>query len=388
VRRRLLKEKEEVKRMRGSWLRIGIPALVVIALLVGSVFAGAEKSKSNPVVMAKEATGESIQNNTMVSIPQDIIVLRAKEDREIEHQKDSYEYRKIWEKEAKRKLFHHEEKVDREYEQILETLREKGILAEFFREREIVIRTTGKRIDKVEFAREFLKRKGLSSNTGTEQTFSTVSTLSAATSCTDMGAGNPNRYERDRIYYDPWGEEAYVDVRDRLRFYLTDATYIGLGEWVHLYNGDVIDFTWRGYYDPESEVNWILQYLEDNYGITSDEVELIHMKYFINADVYDMKHLDDNEWVWLGDKRVELWSEANYYPNNPPGERWENYGYPDEYQGGVNIIESNGYTETSAGFSYHNPYPECTYRHFGIGSETGIELTIYSNPWHQQAIVR
>ncbi len=377
--------------MKGSWFKVEIPALVVVALVAGSVFASAERTGPTPIVVAKDLAEDSIQNNSKMPIPQEVIAHRAREDREIERQKNSNEYRKIWEKETKRKLLHHGESVDREYEQILQTLREKGIITEFFRELETAIRTTGKKIDRVEFAREFLKRKGVSSNASTEQAPSAISTLSitpTATSCTDMGAGNPNKYGRDRIYYDPLGEEAYVDVRDRLRFYLTDATYIGLGEWVHLYNGTVIDFTWRGYYEPESEVNWILQYLEDNYGITSDEVELIHMKYFINANVYDMKHLDDNEWVWLGDKVVELWSEANYYPNNPPGEEWDNYGYPDEYQGGVNIIESNGYTDTSAGFSYHNPYPECTYRHFGTGSETGIELTIYSNPWHQEAIVR
>ena len=180
------------------------------------------------------------------------------------------------------------------------------------------------------------------------------------------------------------GQFVYVHNNDDIKFYLHDTSYIGLGEWVFLYNGTVYDFTWRNYYDPQSEVNWILNYLWNNYGITRSEVRLIHMKYFIQGNsVYQMYHLEQG-WVYLGNRYIELWSEANYYPNSGT---WDNYGYPDKSQGGANIIKNHGYAYTSTGNSYYNPYPQCVFRHFESGSETGIELTLYSHPWHQQAVL-
>lgn len=365
-------------------------ALLAVLLLAGGIFGGGTAATSTMVAEKETNPSLNLLESGAKAPSSDDFERRAKEDRKLERKKDDPGYRKLWEKEAKRKLLHHEEKVDPEYRQILQRLKREGLnLTELFREMEHEIRSSGKKIDKVEFAREFEKRELKNGETSATATSQATIALSTTSSCTNVGPGTPGRYDTDRIYYDPLNEEAYVDVRDRIKFYLTDANYIGLGEWVHLYNGSVIDFTWTGYYEPESEVNWILSYLEDNYGITSDEVEQIHMKYFINAkDAYDMKHLDDNEWVWLGDRDIELWSEANYYPNNPVGDRWENYGYPDENEGGVDIIEDNRSVDTSAGFSYHNAYPECTYRHFGGGSETGIELTIYSHPWHQESIVQ
>ncbi len=162
-----------MRRVRGSLLKAGITALLAV-VLVGNVLASAERTGPTPIVIAKDLAEDSIQNNSKMPIPQEVIAHRAREDREIERQKNTDEYRKIWEKEAKRKLLHHEESADIEYEQILQALREKGIINEFFRELETVIRTTGKKIDRVEFAREFLIRKGVSISTGTEQTVARI----------------------------------------------------------------------------------------------------------------------------------------------------------------------------------------------------------------------
>jgi len=83
-------------------------------------------------------------------------------------------------------------------------------------------------------------------------------------------------------------------------------------------------------------------------------------------------------------KKIELWSEANYYPNSGT---WDNYGYPNESQGGANIIRNHGYAYTSTGCAYYIPYPYSAWRTFGGGSETGIMLRIWSHPWHQQAVL-
>ncbi len=174
-------------------------------------------------------------------------------------------------------------------------------------------------------------------------------------------------------------------INDNLVLYLRSTSYVGLGVWVHLYNGTHKDYTWKSYHSPEWVVDYVLDDLWQKYGITSDNIRVIHMKYFIQGSyVEDLYHCSEQEWVYLVNKEIELWSEANYYPNSGT---WDNYGYPNVYQGGAQIIENNGHVYTSTGCAYYTPYPYSAWRTFGGGSETGIVLRIWSHSWHQQAVL-
>ncbi|MCD6558897.1 MAG: hypothetical protein J7K57_03360 [Palaeococcus sp.] len=82
-------------------------------------------------------------------------------------------------------------------------------------------------------------------------------------------------------------------------------------------------------------------------------------------------------------KMFELWSEATYYPST---DTWVKHGYPDSYGGGLYIIQGQK-IKTLAGFamSTYTPYPALSKRIVGSGI-THVDLTLYSNIWHQQRL--
>ncbi|HII61186.1 hypothetical protein [Pyrococcus horikoshii] len=84
---------------------------------------------------------------------------------------------------------------------------------------------------------------------------------------------------------------------------------------------------------------------------------------------------------------VELWSEANYYPDS---DKWTFVGYPHDWDGGAGRIKGSGEVHTSAGYAMidYSPYPLLAYREFGGGSETHISIKLYSTILHQQQIQR
>ncbi|AEC52637.1 hypothetical protein PNA2_1722 [Pyrococcus sp. NA2] len=158
--------------------------------------------------------------------------------------------------------------------------------------------------------------------------------------------------EIDEIYdiYDP-SMKIYVQTLTKLKFDILDAQYVGMATYVRI-KGDYVgkptpkgngiipehyDYTWISYHSPEDEKNWVLSDLNQKYGITEDMVELIHIKYFVNAKAkkayYEGQTVGINmgtivlpitptrvkaqypnshtyEYAW-----IELWSEANYYPD-------------------------------------------------------------------------
>jgi len=205
--------------------------------------------------------------------------------------------------------------------------------------------------------------------------------------------------EVDTIYdiYNP-SKKIYVQTRTKLKFDINDAFWRGMATYVHikpqfqsLYGyKEYYDYTWQDYYSPEEEKNWVIDDLKRKYGIQEYMIEKVHIKYFINAKSTTVS--DYTNTVQVADSSgapiwVELWSEANYYPDSGT---WSNVGYPEEPMGGLFILIDNGEVHTSAGFAMddYTPYPTFSSRTFGGGSETHISLTIYSNIWHQQQIQR
>ncbi len=232
--------------------------------------------------------------------------------------------------------------------------------------------------------------------------------------------------EIDEIYdiYNP-SMKIYVQTLTKLKFDILDARYVGMATYVRIKdeyvgkptpkgNGIIpehYDYTWISYHSPEDEKNWVLRDLNQKYGITEDMVKLIHIKYFVNAKAkkayyegqtvginmgtfvlpitptrvkaqYPSTYTYTYEYAW-----IELWSEANYYPDLGI---WKMVGYPNDPDGGARRIKNNGEVHTSAGYamSDYTPYPILSYREFGGGSETRISLKIYSTIWHQQQIQR
>ncbi|MEA1993121.1 MAG: hypothetical protein U9N35_01815 [Euryarchaeota archaeon] len=200
--------------------------------------------------------------------------------------------------------------------------------------------------------------------------------------------------ETDLIYYYPGYrgiEWAYVHNCDSIKFWLSNAEFEGVGAWVQLdYDPEAeYSLTWENYQTPAEIKNQVANLLY-NQGVPWSQLKEIHVKYFVQATgVSTLYHMNDHRWVCLGNKAIELWSEANYDPNDPPGYRWQYYGYPTHKDGGASTIESQGYVYTSTGNSYYNPYNTCVYRHFDGDdpAQQQDELCLYSHPWHQQAIV-
>ncbi len=218
--------------------------------------------------------------------------------------------------------------------------------------------------------------------------------------------------EVDTIYdiYDP-SKKIYVQTRTKLKFDILDAQYVGMATYVYIKdeyvgkstpkgNGIIpehYDYTWTMYTPPEDEKNWVLNDLNQKYGITENMVEMIHIKYFTNAKAkrvyYEGWSLGINMGTTIAGyiayyySWIELWSEANYYPDSGT---WDGEGYPNDRDGGAEIIKNNGEVHTSAGFAMegYTPYPIFSYREFGGGSETHISLKLYSSIWHQQQIQR
>jgi len=369
---------------------IGMTAMIAVIVSLLIVNVPAEE---------KEKTEQYSQD-----IPQEKREWMAQEEEKIKTKMEDPEFIKLRERSHNRKWYSYEElyelgldEDDIEYMKILDRLEKGGIdTSELFDEIEKYIESqyqeylesqrTGsdynyEKLDIVQFAKDFEKRKLEERRNKKPQR-----NFEAYSSSDYVRMNSRGDWGRDRIYYTPFNQEVFVENNDDLIFYLRYTSYVGLGIWVHLYNGTVYDFTWKSYYTPQNRVNYVLWYLEANYGITSDNIRLIHMKYFIQGSfVEDLYHYPEQEWVYLVNKEIELWSEANYYPSSGT---WVNYGYPNVYQGGAQIIENNGYAYTSTGNAYYTRYPYSAYRTFGGGSETHIVLRLFSHPLHQQAVLR
>ena len=197
----------------------------------------------------------------------------------------------------------------------------------------------------------------------------------------------------DVIYYPP----TYIPVTncDKVYFDLYNANFKGTAVWVHMKPGapvQWIDYTWRYYYRPNVVRDYVLYDINENHpkGVTLNDVLDVHIKYFSQGSgAYKMIHRGTQKEVSLmiggTTKKIELWSEITWdYLNN----RWvHEYGYPWANYGGATLIDSRNYVYTSTGNAcYATYYPTLSYRSFGGGSETGIILTLWSHPLHQQAI--
>ncbi|MEA1992790.1 MAG: hypothetical protein U9N35_00115 [Euryarchaeota archaeon] len=372
---------------------LGMMAAVAIIISVVMVSVPAEKEESTEKYSPK--------------IPKEKREWMAREEKKIQEELKDPEFVKKLERSKNRKWYSYEElyreeldEEDKEYMRILKRMEREGIdTTELFDEIEEYLesqyqdylesQSTGsnynyEKLDIVQFAKDFEKREFGKKGAKNDQERPVVYNNSEY-----VHANGKRCYGTDRIYYTPFNQEVYVrclsGINDNLMLYLRDTSYVGLGIWVHLYNGTVYDFTWKSYYTAQNRVNYVLWYLNANYGIASDDIRLIHMKYFIQGSyVEDLYHYSEQEWVYLVNKEIELWSEANYYPNSGT---WNNYGYPDVYQGGARIIEDNGHVYTSTGCAYHTPYPYSAWRTFGGGSETHVVLRLFSHPLHQQAVL-
>lgn len=330
------------------------------------------------------------------------------------------EVKKILERSHNRKWYSYEElyeveldEEDREYMKILDRLEREGIdISELFDEIDkylmsqyygyLEAQRTGfqfhpQELDIVQFAKDFEKRKlreeGIAGKEIVSQTLSTIKTPQIR-----------GDVATDVIYYPP----TYISVfnNDDLYFDLYNASFAGIGVWVHLKNyGEHVDYTWTSYYVPGTSIrrspSWIKDYVKYDLNtyhqetahyseVTWNDVKDVHIKYFIQGSgAYWMIHRDKGESVSLmiggTTKKIELWSEATYYRNSGT---WVEYGYPWANYGGATLIDNRNYVYTSTGNAYYeHHYPTLDRRRFGGGSQTHILLTLWSHPLHQQAVL-
>ena len=189
--------------------------------------------------------------------------------------------------------------------------------------------------------------------------------------------------------YDYYGNMIVDATCDPATFHFDDAGYF-IGTYASAKVGSywyIFAFNFTNYKSPSELKNWILNVLKNNYSISPNRVELVHMKYFIQGYAPWMKkysvtvHFDNapvQDYILF-----ELWSEATYYTST---DTWVKYGYPDSDMGGLFII-LNKRIKTLAGFAMrdYTPYPIVSQRI--ISSDiTHIDLTIYSTIWHQQRL--
>ncbi|CAD5243395.1 conserved exported protein of unknown function [Thermococcus camini] len=284
----------------------------------------------------------------------------------------------------------------REYYRILRLMELNGINTEdFLLMLEKRIRKTHEQIttdEAITLAKQYYQQK-----TGRRFDYRILKILEIGESLKPMGST-----EVDTIYdiYNP-PTKIYVQTRTKLKFDILDAQYVGMATYVHIkpqfqslhgYKAHY-DYTWQSYYSPEDEKNWVINDLKKKYGIQEYMIEKVHIKYFINAKARKVYYEGLTVGVSMGTtiagyveynySWIELWSEANYYPDS---KTWSNVGYPNDWEGGVEKIRNNMEVHTSAGYAMvgYTPYPAFSYREFGAGSETHIPLKIYSSIWHQQ----
>jgi len=382
--------------MKRKILGMTVAIIVIISLLIVNVPAEEKENNELKKVLARWNDPE------------------VKKILERSHNRKWYSYEELYGKELSEK--------DREYMRILDRLEREGIdTSELFDEIDryltsryyeyLEAQRTGNKFqaeefDKVQFARDFEERKLRERGTyiKKETIYPSLSPIKTFQTKGDVAT--------DVIYYPP----TYITVfnNDDLYFKLYNASFVGIGVWVILKNyGDHIDYTWRSYYVPGTSTrrspSWIKDYVKYDLNtyhqetahypeVTWNDVKEVHIKYFIQGyNAYWMVHRDKQEEVSLeitndqyGNpvdryKKIELWSETTYHVNSGT---WEDYGYPWANYGGATLIDSRNYVYTSTGNAYYATYyPTLSYRSFGGGSETGIILTLWSHPLHQQAVL-
>jgi len=206
-----------------------------------------------------------------------------------------------------------------------------------------------------------------------------LSVASSSTSTSDCG-NNPD------FIYDYYGNTITDATCDPATFYFDHGSFAGIYASAKVGTLWYI-FTWSTYRTPSEVKDWIINYLKNEKGVAPNEVELVHIKYFIQGYASWMKRYSTT--VYFDNAPVqdcilfELWSEATYYPST---NTWVKYGYPDYNLGGLFVIWGQE-IKTLAGFAMkdYTPYPTVSYRIVGSGI-TYVNLTLYSTIWHQQRL--
>ena len=175
---------------------------VMVSLLIVSIPAEEKDDKYSPEILKEKR------------------IWMAQEEEKIKAKMEDPEFKKLLERSHNRKWYSYEElygkelnEEDREYMKILERMEKEGIdTSELFDEIERYIRSTGKKIDKVQFAKEFERRKlEKRKDTKTPCKECEVCTSGSCVDIDDVTNGGGD-IETDLIYYSPWGVSLYMST--------------------------------------------------------------------------------------------------------------------------------------------------------------------------------